>query len=106
MRVEDLYGIGSAEAGQLAATQAAKAQQAEQVASKGERSEPAAAVAPESDQVQLSDLTTGLSRVLGMENPERAARLERLAAEVQSGRYRVDALAVSQRLVDEALRGG
>jgi anti-sigma28 factor (negative regulator of flagellin synthesis) len=44
--------------------------------------------------------------MLGTSDPDRAARLERLSAEVQSGKYKVDAAAVSRKLVDEALRGG
>jgi len=106
MRVQDLYGVGGAEAGQPAAPQAGKAQPTDAVAPKGGPSEAAREAPPGSDQVQLSDLTGKLSGLLGAENPERAARLERLAAEVQSGGYRVDALAISRRLVDEALRGG
>jgi len=106
MRVQDLYGVGGTEAGQPAAPQTGKAQPKEAVAPEGNSSEAAAAAAPGSDHVQLSDLTGRLSRMLGPEDPERAARLERLAAEVQSGRYRVDPLAVSRHLLDEALRGG
>ncbi|MBM3746375.1 MAG: flagellar biosynthesis anti-sigma factor FlgM [Acidobacteria bacterium] len=106
MRVPDLYGVGDADAGQSAATQASKARQAEQVTPKGAQADPAARAARESDQVQLSDLTERLSQMLGTSDPDRAARLERLAAEVQSGKYQVDAAAVSRKLVDEALRGG
>jgi len=106
MRVEDLYGVGNTDAGKPAAAQTGKAQQAGALAPKGAKAGPATDAARDSDQVQLSDLTERLSRTLGVEDPARAARLERLAAEVQSGRYRVDALGVSRRLVDEALRGG
>ncbi len=45
-----------------------------------------------------------LLKILGTETPERAARLERLAAEVRSGRYIVDALAVSRGIIDDALK--
>jgi anti-sigma28 factor (negative regulator of flagellin synthesis) len=106
MRVQDLYAIGNPGASQSAATEAGKAQPTEGVGLEGERSGGVKEAAAESDRVQLSDLTGRLSRTLGADHPERAARLERLAVEVQAGRYRVDALAISRSLVDEALRGG
>jgi flagellar biosynthesis anti-sigma factor FlgM len=106
MRVPDLYGVGDSDASQSAATQAGRARQAEAVTPKEAPVDAAAKVARESDQVQLSDLTERLSQMLGTSDPDRAARLERLSAEVQSGKYKVDAAAVSRKLVDEALRGG
>ena len=57
------------------------------------------------DQVALSDLSAKL-RELDSDSPERAARLERLAAEVASGRYRVDAMEVSDRIIDDAVEPG
>ena len=65
----------------------------------GAESRPAA----ETDGVHLSELSGRLLEVVRGESPEQAARLERLAAEVQAGRHQVDPLAVSRRLVDEAL---
>ena len=56
------------------------------------------------DEVSLSDLS-GRLRELDSESPERAARLERLAAEVKSGRYNVDPAEVSHRIVNDALKG-
>jgi len=106
MRVEDLYGVAGAQAGQAAATQADKARPTEAVTPKADPSEAAAAGPARPDEVELSELTGKLCGRLGAEDPERAARLERLAAEVQSGRYRVDSLAVGKHLLDEALRGG
>lgn len=102
MRVEDLYASGNLEASQAAATQTGRAQPAEAVAPKGDRSAGVGAAARQADRVQLSELTSRLA----IENPQRAAQLERLAAEVQAGRYRVEAAAVSRSLVEEALRGG
>jgi flagellar biosynthesis anti-sigma factor FlgM len=55
------------------------------------------------DEVSLSDLGTKL-RELDAESPERAARLEQLAAEVAAGRYRVDAMKVSERIIEDVLR--
>lgn len=56
------------------------------------------------DQVQLSDLASTV-RSLASDSPERAARLDRLAHEVQTGRYRVDAQALSTSMVSAALQG-
>ncbi len=55
------------------------------------------------DKIHLSDLGAQL-RVLGAESPDRAARLEKLSADVQTGRYQVDALRISQRLIDDHLK--
>jgi flagellar biosynthesis anti-sigma factor FlgM len=54
------------------------------------------------DEVSLSDVGAKL-RELDPESPERAARLEQLAAEVAAGRYRVDAMKVSDRMIEDAL---
>ncbi len=55
------------------------------------------------DSVGLSELSVRLLDLVRSEAPERAARIERLALEVRSGRYQVDPLAVARRIVDEAL---
>lgn len=55
------------------------------------------------DSVALSDLGSRL-RLLGTDAPERVVRLEKLAEAVESRRYSADAGAVSQKLVDEALK--
>ncbi len=57
------------------------------------------------DQVQISDLARTL-QLLSPDSPERAAHLEKLAEEVAGGRYRVDALEMSRRIVDEGLSAG
>lgn len=57
-----------------------------------------------SDQVQLSDLASTV-RSLASDSPERSARLDRLASEVQGGRYQVDATALSVSIVSAALQG-
>jgi anti-sigma28 factor (negative regulator of flagellin synthesis) len=83
----------------------AKAPQAEALAPKGNPSGLGTGATSEPDQVRVPAQTTRWLRILEAELSERAARLERLAAEVRSGRYRVDVMAVSRRLVDEALHG-
>lgn len=106
MRIDDVYAAGNTGVNQPAGTQAGKTQQAEKVGPGASRVEPAGGAAREADRVQLSELSEKLSQMLGAEAPGRAARLERLAAEVEAGKYVVDAFAVSRRLVDEALGGG
>lgn len=55
------------------------------------------------DEVALSDLSAKI-RELDSDSPERMARLEQLAAEVASGRYKVDSMEVSGRIIDDAQR--
>lgn len=88
---------------QAAASHLGKARQTEAVTPGGPKKDGEAAAPLGSDRVQLSDLSGRLLKLLNTESPERAARFERLAAEVRSGRYEVDALAVSRRIIDDAL---
>jgi len=69
----------------------------------GSRQAAAAASGDPGDQVTLSSLSERLA-VAGTESPERAARIERLAGEVASGRYSVDALVLGRRMIDEMLK--
>jgi hypothetical protein len=55
------------------------------------------------DQVNLSTLGAKV-RALDTESPERAAYLEKLANDVQAGRYQPDSHAVSKKIVSDALR--
>jgi anti-sigma28 factor (negative regulator of flagellin synthesis) len=54
------------------------------------------------DQVSLSRLSSSLSA--SVDSPERAAHVARLAATYQSGNYQVNAQAVSQSVVGDAIR--
>lgn len=54
------------------------------------------------DQLHLSDLA-GRLRSLSSDTPERAAYLENLSAEIEAGRYTVDAQALSRKIIDDAL---
>jgi anti-sigma28 factor (negative regulator of flagellin synthesis) len=56
-----------------------------------------------SDQVELSSLANAVQLA---NLPDRAAKLEQLALEVETGRYRADSLAISSKIVDEALLEG
>ena len=53
------------------------------------------------DRVSLSELSSKV-RELDSESPERAARLERLSAEIAAGRYHVDPHEVARKMVDDA----
>ncbi|MCW5981273.1 MAG: flagellar biosynthesis anti-sigma factor FlgM [Bryobacteraceae bacterium] len=55
------------------------------------------------DRVALSSLSAQV-RALGADSSERISRLERLSADVRSGRYQVDAAAVSRSLVEQSLK--
>jgi flagellar biosynthesis anti-sigma factor FlgM len=61
------------------------------------------------DQVQLSNLLESLRRAASPAeeeiSPERAAHLDKLAAAVQSGEYKVDAKELSSRIVEDTLKG-
>ncbi|MCU0245066.1 MAG: flagellar biosynthesis anti-sigma factor FlgM [Bryobacter sp.] len=99
MRVNDsnLNGIDITSANNAARTQQAENQAAAKA--KG-----AAAGAGASDTVQLSSLGSHLQS-LDIESPERAARVEALAQQVQSGAYQPDAAQVSRSIVNELLKG-
>src|SRR5207248_9510168 len=58
------------------------------------------------DLVSLSALADKLFDALTLESPGQAARLEHLKLETAAGRYRPDSLAVSHRIVDDALDSG
>ncbi len=64
----------------------------------GQVSEPASAG---SDEVSISPLAQALQS-LRSDSPERQARLEAIAKQVDSGTYRVDSAALSQSLVQNA----
>lgn len=61
------------------------------------------------DQVQISNLLESLRRAGSAAedeiSPERAAYLDKLAADIESGDYQVDAKELSSRIVEDTLRG-
>jgi hypothetical protein len=59
-----------------------------------------------SDRIEFSDALGQLSRAMSQLGADRAARVQILAAEYQSGAYRPDATATSRGMVAEALLGG
>ena len=55
------------------------------------------------DRVELSNLSASLRAEDG-ESPERAAFIEKLAADYEAGRYNPDAKEVSKKIIADALR--
>lgn len=56
------------------------------------------------DRVQLSDLSARLLASADTGASDRAARVQQISSDVRGGRYQVDAVELSRRLVDEAIR--
>ena len=63
--------------------------------------DPSLAEAP--DRVSLSAMSEHV-KALAVDSPNRIAKLEKLSSDVATGRYQVDAQALSQRLVEDALK--
>lgn len=61
--------------------------------------------AADQDSVQLSGLSRHL-RLQASESAERPARIEQLRGDIQSGRYQPDPLAISRKIIEEALSLG
>jgi flagellar biosynthesis anti-sigma factor FlgM len=101
LKIQDAY-LPSSGASQLKPTDPAT-QNAPVTSSRAE-AERKAGASP-SDRVGLSELSVRLLELVRVESPERASRIERLAEQVRNGRYQVDALAVSRRIIEEALQG-
>jgi flagellar biosynthesis anti-sigma factor FlgM len=93
MKVDDpkLTGMTSSQVGGAQAPDAAGVRQKKHEGGSGSR-----------DEVSLSDLGAKL-RELDSESPQLAERLAQLAADVQAGRYRVDPMQVSDRIIDDAM---
>lgn len=62
------------------------------------------AVAGSSDRVSISELAYRL-RTLNLEESHWVKHLSRLEADIRAGRYQVDANALAERLISEALTG-
>jgi flagellar biosynthesis anti-sigma factor FlgM len=58
------------------------------------------------DRVELSGSLGRLSRVLSSFQSHRADRVQRLAAQYQSGNYQIDSKAISGAMISEALSEG
>jgi anti-sigma28 factor (negative regulator of flagellin synthesis) len=100
MRVDDRHLTGSQ------AAQSGKANQAQEIERQGESKATGSHSSSSSDQVQLSELISGLGRALETAGTERANRMEQLAGEYAAGRYQVDSRAVSRAIVAEMRAAG
>ena len=58
------------------------------------------------DRVELSSALTSVSRAMASYHTDRAAKVQALTEQFQSGRYQPDSQAVSQAMVGEALAAG
>jgi anti-sigma28 factor (negative regulator of flagellin synthesis) len=88
---------------QAAASQLGKTQQPAAVKPGGPTKGGEAQPRQQSDQVQLSDFSSRLLQTSGAQSPSRAAKVEKLAADYQAGRYQPNSQATSQRIVDDAI---
>ena len=58
-----------------------------------------------SDRVELSSTLGHLAQALAADGSNRAARVQALAAQYQSGRYQADSMATGRGMIAEALAG-
>ena len=112
MRIIDNNSLpgGAGDPSKIKAQQGEDAKKAEQSqkAAKAQAARAGAGAAPagesgHNDRVQLSGLAAAL-RTETSGTPEREAKIDRLAREVESGRYRVDSKAVARRIIDDAFQ--
>ena len=95
MKVYDrnLTGAGAAETGRTQETHASdRAAGASLAGTKGE-----------GDRVELSTTLGRVSRALASYGSDRAARVQALSAQYQSGQYRVDSMATGRAMIQDAL---
>jgi hypothetical protein len=99
MRVYDtnLTGTSAAETGRAQETQKIE---------RGTQSQASRMGGAGSDRVELSGALGRLSQTLSSFQQDRASRVQALAAEYQSGRYRPDSMATSGAMVSEAVAAG
>lgn len=96
VKIQDAYLAGAA------ASQLQRAQQAQGPELAAE--EPVhKAASPAADSIGISELSLRLLDLARGESPEHWTRLERLAAQIRSGHYQVDARELGRRLVEDAL---
>ena len=98
MRVNDRNALGSA------AAETARAQETQKTGR--EESARSGKTDSSGDRVELSSNLGRLSQAISSFTSQRAERVQSLAAEYQSGRYRPDAAATSRAMITDALSGG
>ncbi len=89
---------------QAAASQIGKSQQVQSAPLDGKKTGGSGKL--DADQVQLSDLSGQLVRMLSTAFPERTAYVDKLAAQFKAGRYQPDSAATSRAMVAEAVSNG
>jgi len=97
MRVNDHNVTGAA------AAEAGRAQESQRPGRAGGSS---SSVGSGGDRVALSSTLSSVSRALETHHSDRAARVQELAAQYQSGKYRPDAGATSRAMITEAVASG
>jgi hypothetical protein len=87
---------------QTAASQLGKAGGAQGVSSGGAKKS-GGAHSNQTDQVQLSDFASRLTKAAGADSPERTAHIASLAADYKAGRYKPNVAATSHGIVSDAI---
>ena len=85
------------------ASQAGRAQEAQNAGRAGGSKASGARVDPSGDQVEFSGTLSRLSRTIGTYENSRAERVQALAAQFQAGNYRPDPAGTSRGMISEAL---
>jgi flagellar biosynthesis anti-sigma factor FlgM len=93
----DLSGTAAAESGRSQETQKADREATTTSSQAG---------TPTGDRVELSSGLASVSRALAAYGSDRASQVQQLTAQVQSGTYQPDSLAISRGMVAQALGGG
>ncbi len=99
MKVNDSQTANLANVG---ASGVGKASETESL-NRAQGTQPVGSGGAETDRVSLSNLS-GTLRAAMAGSPEREARLEKLSAEVQSGRYHVDSATLSKDIITDAFQ--
>ena len=95
MRVHDRNNMGPA------ASEAARAQETQKLDRAGTAR--SGAVDSGGDRVEFSSSLGQLAQAISTDSAQRASRVQTLAADYQTGRYRADSQATSQGMISEAL---
>src|SRR4051794_21445210 len=87
-----------------ASSEAGRTQETQRAAGGG--TSKSAASGSSGDRVELSSTLGSLSRATAANHSDRGARVQELAAQYETGRYRPDAAATSRAMVSEMLASG
>jgi flagellar biosynthesis anti-sigma factor FlgM len=104
MRINDTNGLGNG-VGNLGATQTGRSE-SPSVVSPGKSGSGSGKTGSSSDRVELSSFTGRMSQTMQADAASRAQRVSQIAAAVRSGTYKVDSMAVSKAIIDQAVASG